>query len=290
MAEQHITAGTSEVLKFWRHLFGGGRGQLQIWTGVRTEDDDIPPNSVDSRYFDYPEGAQKAARWAFERSEAGREAYFCAHLLTERRRIKQNAAEVLALWGDLDGAEIPNGDMKPSAVVESSPGRYHAYWRLSDAIPPETAEQLNRRLAYKIGADPSGFDCTQLLRVPGTINYKYPDNPLVRLVGLISTKAYHAAELDRVLPRVEKSTPATAGPIGDRIPSGQRNRALTSLAGSMRRRGMGEEEILAALKVTNRLRCAPPLAEEEVRRIVESVSRYEPASAPWWVKVVSKNG
>jgi hypothetical protein len=52
---------------------------------------------------------------------------------------------------------------------------------------------------------------------------------------------------------------------------------------------MGEAEILAALEVTNRLRCKPPLPVEEVRRIVQSVSRYEPASAPWWVKVVSKN-
>src|SRR5215208_2387761 len=35
-----------------------------------------------------------------------------------------------------------------------------------------------------------------------------------------------------------------AGPVGERIPPGRRNRELTSLAGTMRRRGMGEEEIL----------------------------------------------
>jgi transposase len=40
---------------------------------------------------------------------------------------------------------------------------------------------------------------------------------------------------------------------------------LTSLAGTMRRRGMEAEEIEAALLVTNNKRCDPPLAEDEVR-------------------------
>jgi hypothetical protein len=79
------------------------------------------------------------------------------------------------------------------------------------------------------------------------------------------------------------------GPVGGEIPNGNRNGALTSLAGTMRRRGMGGAEILAALVVTNRLRCKPPLKDEEVRRISQSVARYEPASDPWWVKVVARD-
>jgi hypothetical protein len=81
-----------------------------------------------------------------------------------------------------------------------------------------------------------------------------------------------------------------SGPVGAEIPGGQRNRMLTSLAGTMRRRGMGEAEILAALEVTNRLRCKPPLKDEEVRRIVRSVASYEPAGALWWLKAVGANG
>src|SRR5215218_3117446 len=67
-----------------------------------------------------------------------------------------------------------------------------------------------------------------------------------------------------------------AAPVGDRIPPGQRNKELASIAGSMRRRGLGEVEILAALTVANERRCDPPLEEEEVRKIAASVSRYEP--------------
>jgi putative DNA primase/helicase len=65
--------------------------------------------------------------------------------------------------------------------------------------------------------------------------------------------------------------------IGEIIPEGRRNDSLTSLAGTMRRRGMGAEEIEAALSVTNTKRCNPPLAEDEVRKIASSVCRYKPA-------------
>jgi putative DNA primase/helicase len=70
---------------------------------------------------------------------------------------------------------------------------------------------------------------------------------------------------------------APAGPVGERIPQGQRNKALASIAGTMRRRGMGETEILAALRVTNEQRCQPLLEDEEVAKIAASVARYEPA-------------
>jgi putative DNA primase/helicase len=81
--------------------------------------------------------------------------------------------------------------------------------------------------------------------------------------------------LMRLLERQRSKAPA--GPVGVRIPSGQRNKALASIAGTMRRRGMGEAEILAALEVANGQRCTPPLEAEEVANIAASVARYEPA-------------
>jgi hypothetical protein len=64
--------------------------------------------------------------------------------------------------------------------------------------------------------------------------------------------------------------------VGDEIPQGNRDATLASLAGSMRRRGMGEAEILAALRVTNEQRCRPPLADKDLERIAASIARYEP--------------
>jgi putative DNA primase/helicase len=67
---------------------------------------------------------------------------------------------------------------------------------------------------------------------------------------------------------------------GEVIHQATRNETLTSLAGTMRRRGMSEAAILAALAVVNEQQCDPPLPEDEVVAIARSVARYEPVSAP----------
>jgi hypothetical protein len=63
---------------------------------------------------------------------------------------------------------------------------------------------------------------------------------------------------------------------GELILKGRRDNTLTSLAGTMRRRGMGEDEILAALRVTNSRRCDPPLDDDQVKKIAGSVAGYPP--------------
>lgn len=73
----------------------------------------------------------------------------------------------------------------------------------------------------------------------------------------------------------KKSVAATLAE-GETIPSGVRDDALASLAGTMRHRGMTEAEIYAALAVTNDQRCDPPLDERDVARIARSVSGYVP--------------
>jgi len=62
----------------------------------------------------------------------------------------------------------------------------------------------------------------------------------------------------------------------ERIPEGQRNDTLASMAGSMRRRGATEEAILAELLEVNRNRCDPPLPVDEVGAIARSISQYPP--------------
>jgi len=44
----------------------------------------------------------------------------------------------------------------------------------------------------------------------------------------------------------------------------------------MRRRGMSLEAITGALLAENLARCTPPLPDDEVRAIAQSVARYEP--------------
>jgi putative DNA primase/helicase len=82
--------------------------------------------------------------------------------------------------------------------------------------------------------------------------------------------------LFKLLKKAERqpAQPVAAGVIT----KGGRNQSLTSLAGSMRRRGMGQDAIAAALLVENK-KCNPPLPDADVCAIAASISRYEP-SAP----------
>jgi hypothetical protein len=66
--------------------------------------------------------------------------------------------------------------------------------------------------------------------------------------------------------------PGTKGAIKE----GGRNTALASLAGTMRRTGMGYEAIKAALLAENRASCNPPLPDGEVEAIAKSVASYNP--------------
>jgi hypothetical protein len=68
--------------------------------------------------------------------------------------------------------------------------------------------------------------------------------------------------------------------ISEIISVGTRNTTLTSIAGSMRKKGISEAGIEAALLVENKIRCEEPLPEDEVLRIAKSISRYEPGTPP----------
>jgi len=103
---------------------------------------------------------------------------------------------------DGDGAKPNDNTPAPTAVVISSPSREQYWWRLSRPVKPEEGEDLNRRFAYAMAGDLSGWDLTQLLRVPGTFNRKYPDAPIVALAHL-SEDSHDPAELADSLPKVQ---------------------------------------------------------------------------------------
>jgi len=75
-----------------------------------------------------------------------------------------------------------------------------------------------------------------------------------------------------ILATSRPSSPAPAK--AEVIPVGSRNTRLTSIAGSLRRQGMGFEEIRDTLLKINATRCDPPLPEREVIAIAKSVARY----------------
>jgi len=183
-----------------RHVFGTRPDLAALFTGYRKEGSDalMMPST---RYY-MPDQLDQAEAWAMQQDGINRDVYFCAHQLLAAKRTKDHAAPMVALYADVDAADLNASPIKPTAVVESSPGRYQAYARLACPVTATRGEQLNKRWALAFGADPSGYDLTQLLRVPGTRNHKYPERPMVRLLELDETTVYDPDELDKLLPKL----------------------------------------------------------------------------------------
>lgn len=138
------------------------------------------------RFFHYPQEVDQAAK-AIEDGKYLANVYYCPQLFETKKRRKDNVKVCPTIWADLDECPPDRLQVQPSIVVESSPGRYQALWSLAHPMSGATAEDIAKRLAYfhaEDGCDRSGWDLTQLLRVPGTPNYKYSGSPLVRLVHI----------------------------------------------------------------------------------------------------------
>ena len=61
---------------------------------------------------------------------------------------------------------------------------------------------------------------------------------------------------------------------GSKIPEGERNASITSIAGSLRAKGLLGAELERALLEANAARCDPPLHESEVIGIAQGIQRY----------------
>ena len=100
------------------------------------------------------------------------------------RSIK-NIKRVRALFNDLDGAPLEpvlKSRQPPHLVVESSPGKFHAY-RFVTGIKLDQFEGLQKSLAAEFGSDPSVCDLPRVLRLPGFLHQK--DKPF--LSHIVST-------------------------------------------------------------------------------------------------------
>lgn len=134
----------------------------------------------------------------FIRENSDKNIYFCPHGFSKPERKKEFALPPKMLYADLDEADPRKIDLKPTIAIESSPGRYVGLWETDEPIE----ESLNRRLSYSIGADVSGWDLTQVLRVPNTRNYKYHSTPRVRIMWN-DGPTYEIVRLEKIIPKLK---------------------------------------------------------------------------------------
>jgi hypothetical protein len=125
--------------------------------------------------YKYPAEFDLIKKHLLESAKSGWDTYWCPLLFSKPKRIKENALPLTRLlWADLDPVDpVKLGGLKPSIAWKSSDERYQALWLLDGEYDTTEVETLNRALTYKIGADKGGWDVGQVLRIPGSPNFKY---------------------------------------------------------------------------------------------------------------------
>lgn len=210
--------------------------------------------------------------------------YFCPHTFKSKSRTADNVHACPTVWADLDECRPDVVDPIPTLSWETSPGRFQALWALDDlTLDPTIVEDISKRLAYAYadqGADRSGWDLSQLLRVPMTKNYKYIDTDVgpvdISLLGsghawyrVAEFAQYPAVNIKSHAPlpypeEIPSSTgreimdsfraklPTVAFEIHDNIPTGDWSKTLYKLEMFCFEAGMTREQVL---KVSLDSRC-----------------------------------
>lgn len=123
------------------------------------------------------------------------------------RRIA-NLERIRAWAIDLDAGEkaeqrerLLAAPLLPSSIVETKSG-YHAYWYAAPGARQEYYRPLLDRLVHFFGADRNARDLARVLRVPGYLHLKNPDEPfLVRhAYGPIRDRSYTERQMWAAFP------------------------------------------------------------------------------------------
>ncbi|HEX8279034.1 MAG TPA: AAA family ATPase, partial [Segetibacter sp.] len=180
--------------------------------------------------------------------------------------------------------------LAPSIRIETKKS-VHAYWLIDGDCKETEWRDMQHRLIAKFDGDKAIQNPSRVMRLPffnhvsidsGRVSYKR-----VKIIEFAPDRRYTLAEMQLDFPQSLSSCAGDLHLIGsystnnskDKNPTiceGERNDFLTSLAGTMRRRGMTENALFEALKAENIARCQPPLDNHEVHGIARSIMRYPP--------------
>lgn len=170
-----------ETAQFFEFLYGDGTGYVAAPTLDRTT------GEWQEHFFAWP--SQKAELAAHTLTAAPtKDVYYSPALLSDRSVNKQFFASAGVAWCEFDGQTPSSDDLaglpEPSwRIQSSSAGHEHWLWKLDEPVTDcGTIEGINRKLARRLGADATGWDATQVLRAPGTLNHKSGGNKPVTTI------------------------------------------------------------------------------------------------------------
>jgi hypothetical protein len=139
-----------------------------------------------------------------------------------------------ALYAEYDAKDF--GGSKPAilehiaelpavhSIIIDSGGGYHCYWLLAEpyildtSVAREHARRLQDRWVTLVGGDDDAHDLSRVLRLPGTLNYKYDPPRPITFVRAEFDRLYDLADLEAELPPEASCTHTGAAALGWALP------------------------------------------------------------------------
>lgn len=162
-----------EILEaFYKGIYGVHEGIINV-SFKAIKDDEYGKRAYAREYYNWPQQCAEIVQRSFERRDS-EEVYFSPSFYTQRSGFMEYVEGASVFWVELDNAPKEITTLtKPTLRIQSSTGKEHWYWQLDGFVDKDKLNSINKSLAYILGADPSGFDATQVLRPPATFNHKY---------------------------------------------------------------------------------------------------------------------
>jgi hypothetical protein len=121
-----------------------------------------------------------------------------------RGRKNNNIVKVRSLFVDLDGAPLDpvlSNQPTPHIIVESSPGKWHVYWRIND-VALNNFTSMQKVLIARFGGDRVIHNLNRVMRLPGFAHAK-SEPSMVRIVEVNEAPLYSVSDFPEPVDEVD---------------------------------------------------------------------------------------